>query len=62
MGIKEYRLTSMEEPSDDLLNELMAQVAKSAQQSSANAKLVLRRKMQETIDLINRQRQDPTTT
>ncbi len=62
MGIKEYRLTSMEEPSDDLLNELMAQVAKSAQQSSANAKLVLRRKMQETIDLINRQRQNPTTT
>ncbi len=62
MGIKEYRLTSMEEPSDDLLNELMAQVAESAQQSSANAKLVLRRKMQETIDLINRQRQNPTTT
>lgn len=62
MGIKEYRLTSLEEPSDDLLNELMAQVAKSAQQSSANAKLVLRRKMQETIDLINRQRQNPTTT
>ncbi len=62
MGIKEYRLTSMEEPSDDLLNELMAQVAKSAQQSSANAKLVLRRKMQETIDLINRQRQNPSTT
>ena len=52
----------MEEPSDDLLNELMAQVAKSAQQSSANAKLVLRRKMQETIDLINRQRQNPSTT
>ena len=62
MGIKEYRLTSMEEPSDDLLNELMAQVAESAQQSSANAKLVLCRKMQETIDLINRQRQNPTTT
>lgn len=62
MGIKEYRLTSMEEPSDDLLNELMAQVAESAQQSSANAKLVLRRKMQETIDLINRQRQNPSTT
>lgn len=62
MGIKEYRLTSMEEPSDDLLNELMAQVAESAQQSSANAKLVLRRKMQETIDLINRQRLNPTTT
>lgn len=62
MGIKEYRLTSMEEPSDDLLNELMAQVAKSAQLSSANAKLVLRRKMQETIDLINRQRQNPSTT
>ncbi len=62
MGIKEYRLTSLEEPSDDLLNELMAQVAESAQQSSANAKLVLRRKMQETIDLINRQRQNPTTT
>lgn len=49
MGIKEYRLTSMEEPSDEILHELMEQVADSARESSANARRVLREKMQETI-------------
>ncbi len=52
MSIKEYRLSSMEEPSDALLNELMQQVAESAKQSSMNAKKVLQTKMQETISLI----------
>ncbi len=37
MSIKEYRLSSMEEPSDELLKELMEQVADSARQSSTNA-------------------------
>lgn len=57
MGIKEYRLTSMEEPSDEILHELMEQVAESARQSSANAKRVLQEKMQETIALIRSQKQ-----
>ena len=57
MSIKEYRLTSMEEPTDAMLHELMCQVACSARQSSYNAKRVLKQKMQETIELIQRQRQ-----
>ncbi len=56
MSIKEYRLSSMEEPSDELLKELMEQVADSARQSSANAKNVLQRKMQETISFIRSNR------
>ncbi len=61
MNIKEYRLTSMAEPTDELLHELMSQVADSARESSANAKLTLQRKMQETIDLIKKQRQASQT-
>ena len=57
MSIKDYRLTSMEEPTDALLHELMSQVVTSARQSSANAKQVLQRKMQETIELIRKQRE-----
>ena len=37
MGIKDYRLTSMEEPSDEILHELMEQVADSARKSAENA-------------------------
>lgn len=57
MSIKDYRLTSMEEPTDAMLHELMSQVATFARQSSANAKQVLQRKMQETIELIRKQRE-----
>ena len=56
MGIKEYRLTSNEEPSDEILHELMLQVADSARQSSANAKRVLEEKMRDTRSSINRMR------
>ena len=49
MSIKEYRLTSMMEPSDEMLHELMEQVAESARRSTAHAQLVLQKKMQETI-------------
>lgn len=57
MNIKDYRLTSMEEPTDAMLHDMMSQVAASARQSSANAKLVLQQKMQETIELIRKQRE-----
>ena len=40
-----------------MLHELMYQVACSARQSSYNAKQVLKQKMQETIELIHKQRQ-----
>ena len=56
MNIKKYRLTAMKEPSDAMLYELMRQVAYSAQQSSANAKVVLKKKMQETVIQIHKQR------
>ena len=61
MSIKEYRLTSMEEPTDAMLHELMYQVACSSRQSSYNAKQVLKQKMQETIELIQKQRQTLST-
>lgn len=57
MSIKDYRLTSMEESTDAMLHELMSQVATSVRQSSDNAKQVLQRKMQETIELIRKQRE-----
>ena len=56
MIIKKYRLTAMEEPSDAMLQELMRQVASSAQHSSTNAKKVLKKKMQETVNQICQQR------
>lgn len=61
MKIEEYRLTSMEEPSDEILHELMEQVAESARKSSVNAKQVLQKKMQETIAEINRRKRMVST-
>lgn len=57
MSIKDYRLTSMEEPSDEILYELMGQVAESARKSSDRASHVLQAKMQATIDQIRNGRQ-----
>ena len=57
MGIKDYRLTSMEEPSDEILQELMEQVAETARKSSARAAYVLQTKMQDTIAAIRKNRQ-----
>ena len=41
MNIKEYRLTSTEEQSDEILHELMRQVAESARNSSERAEQAL---------------------
>lgn len=57
MDIKDYRLSSMDEPSDEFLHEIMEQVAESARQSSANANRVLQKKMEETVALIKSNRQ-----
>lgn len=54
MSIKDYRLTSLEEPSDEFLHELMSQVAESAKQSTEHAAIVLQRKMEETIAMIRK--------
>lgn len=56
MDIKDYRLTSQEEPSDEMLHELMKQVAESARQSTARAQRVLQDRMKETIAAIRQQR------
>ena len=56
MSIKDYRLTSMEEPSDEILHELMEQVAETARKSSARAARVLQTKMQDTIATIRKNR------
>lgn len=57
MNITEYRLNSMDEPFDELLHELMEQVAETARQSTANANRILRQKLEETIELIKSNRQ-----
>ena len=46
-GLKDYRLNSMEEPTDEQLHALMEKVAEDARRQSANAKKVLERMMQE---------------
>ena len=43
---KKYRLTSMEEPTDEMLQELMEDVAKAARESSARAEAEKQRKLQ----------------
>ena len=58
MDIRNYRLTSMEEPTDEMLHELMRQVAESARQSTINANKVLQEKMRETMELVHRRREE----
>ncbi|MBO4840195.1 MAG: hypothetical protein J5524_03745 [Bacteroidaceae bacterium] len=43
---KKYRLTSMEEPTDEMLQELMEDVAKAARESSAKAEAEKKRRLQ----------------
>lgn len=51
-GLKDYRLNSMEEPTDEQLNALMKKVAEDARKQSVNAKKALERMMQETREKI----------
>ena len=43
---KQYRLTSLEEPTDEMLRELMEEVVKAARESSAKAEAEKRRRLQ----------------
>ena len=43
---KQYRLTSTEEPTDEMLQALMEDVAKAARKSSAKAKAEKKKRMQ----------------
>ena len=46
---KKYRLTSMEEPTDEMLQALMEDVAKAARESSAKAKAEKQRRFSEVV-------------
>ena len=49
---KRYRLTSTEEPSDEMLQALMEDVAKAARESSAKAEAEKRRRLQAVAEEI----------
>ena len=49
---KKYRLNSMEEPTDEMLQELMEDVAKAARESSARAEAELERRLFDTAQII----------
>jgi polyhydroxyalkanoate synthesis regulator phasin len=49
---KKYRLTSMEEPTDEMLQELMEDVAQAARESSAKAEAEKQRRLQIVADEI----------
>ena len=53
---KRYRLTSMEEPTDEMLHALMEDVVKAARESSANAEAEKRRRFSEVVNTINLRR------
>lgn len=44
---KKYRLTSTEEPTDEMLNELMKDVLKAVRESSAKAEAEKKRRLQD---------------
>ena len=50
---KKYRLTSMEEPTDEMLHALMEDVAAAARESSAKAEAEKQRRLQAVADEIS---------
>ena len=53
---KKYRLTSMEEPTDEMLQALMEDVAKAARESSAKAEAEKQRRFSEIASIIKARR------
>ena len=53
---KKYRLTSMEEPTDEMLQALMEDVVKAARESSARAEAEKQRRFSEVLCAINLRR------
>ena len=49
---KKYRLNSIDEPTDEMLQGLMEEVAKAARESSAKAEAELKRRLSETAHII----------
>lgn len=56
LKLNEYRLNSMEEPSDELLYELMEKVAAAARESSHKAELEKVRRMDELSKRIEKRK------
>ena len=52
MSIDTYKLTSMEEPTDEVLQALMEKVARAARESKANAEAEKRRRLHTVADEI----------
>jgi hypothetical protein len=52
MSIDTYKLTSMEEPTDEVLQALMEKVAQTARESNAKAEAEKRRRLQAVADEI----------
>ena len=57
-GLRDYRLNSAAEPTDEQLLALMEKVGEEARKQSANAKAALGRMMQETREKIMSIRRD----
>ena len=53
---KQYRLTSTEEPTDEMLQALMEDVCLAARESSANAEAEKQRRLDEVIYIIENRR------
>ncbi len=53
---KKYRLNSMEEPTDEMLQALMEDVAKAARESSAKAEAEKQRRFSEVASIIKAKR------
>jgi len=58
---KKYRLTSLEEPTDEMLHELMEDVAKAARESNAKAEAEKKRLLSETAKMISSRRSQRLT-
>ena len=54
--LRSYRLTSMEEPSDEMLHAIMEQVAEAARESTKRAEAAMQRMLEETIAKIKKQK------
>lgn len=54
--LRSYRLTSMEEPTDEMLHAIMEKVAAAARKSSARAEEAKRRMFAETVAKIRQNR------
>ncbi|QRQ50416.1 hypothetical protein [Bacteroides eggerthii] len=52
MKLNTYRLTSLEEPTEEQLHALMEQVAIAARESSRRAKIEMERRMQEIVQIV----------